>query len=72
MEKKIVFERIGTIRKRAEISESSIIPGWSVSFYYDGFPDYEWKRGSNGVACDTGLTKKQAIRKARYYVTREY
>ncbi len=43
---------------------------YSVFFYYDGYPDYEWKRGSNGVSCDICDTLKQALNKARYYLNK--
>jgi len=64
-----------TIRKgnRAAI----VVPGtymvygkYVVHFYYDGYPDYEWKRGSDGIPCDICDTREQAIRKAKYYVNK--
>lgn len=53
--------------------EGAIIPkeyNFSVFFYYDGLPDYEWKRGSGGVPCDSCVTLEQAKRKAKYYVNK--
>lgn len=44
---------------------------YTVSFYYDGFPDFEWKRGSHGIACDLCNTIEQAMRKAKYYLKKE-
>ena len=44
---------------------------YSVSFWYDGYPDFQWKRGSGGVACDLCDTVAQAKRKARYYLKKE-
>ena len=39
-----------------------------VDFFYDGLPDYEWKKGSHGIASDICETMEQAKRKANYYV----
>lgn len=44
---------------------------YAVSFYYDGYPDYEWKKGSCGIACDLCDTIEQAIRKAKYYIKKD-
>ena len=44
---------------------------YMVSFYYDGLPDFEWKRGSHGIACDLCDTLEQAMRKAKYYLKKE-
>lgn len=42
-----------------------------VDFFYDGLPDYEWKKGSSGVACAICDTLEQAKRKAQYYVNKD-
>lgn len=59
--------------RRAEIKEGMYFTSgqYVVSFYYDGFPDFEWKSGSHGIACDICDTVEQAIRKAKYYLKKE-
>lgn len=42
-----------------------------VSFYYDGYPDYEWKRGSHGIACTICDTLAQAKRISKYYIQKD-
>lgn len=54
--------------RKAEVQFSNYVGKFTVHFYYDGFQDFEWKRGSDGVACDLCDTYEQACRKARYYV----
>ena len=56
--------RVAIIKEGVYMSAGKVI----VSFYYDGFPAYEWKKGSNGVPCDICDTLEQAKRKARYYI----
>lgn len=63
-------KRRAVIKKRNDIA---IIPekyNFTIFFYYDGFPDYEWKRGSCGVNCDLCETLDQAKRKAKYYINK--
>lgn len=45
---------------------------FAVYFYYDGMCDYEWKRGSHGIACDLCETLEQATGKARRYVKKDF
>ena len=42
-----------------------------VDFYYDGAPDFEWKRGAHGMACEICNTLNQAKSKAEYYVLKD-
>ena len=42
-----------------------------VDFFYDGLSDYDWKKGSHGIACDICDTFEQAKRKANYYVNKD-
>lgn len=57
--------------RRADIMKTPYGVGYTVYFYYDGYSDYDWKKGSCGCACDTGLTLEQAKRKAKYYVNKD-
>lgn len=53
------------------ISKYAIVPEnfhYKIEFYYDGCLDYEWKRGSHGMASDLCETIDQAKRKAKYYL----
>lgn len=59
-------------KRMAQIRKTNIMKGFVVDFYYDGYPDYEWKRGSHGISCDICDTIEQAKRKANYYVSKEY
>lgn len=43
---------------------------YTVTFYYDGYRDYEWKRGSYGIPCSICKTMKEAQGKARRYVAK--
>ena len=70
MQSEKLFEIQGTNRK-AIIRKSPYVKGIVVDFYYDGFPDYEWKRGSAGIACDICETLEQAKAKAKYYVKKD-
>lgn len=63
MTEKIVFENG---KRKAVIEETR--HGISVFFYYDGYPDTEWKRGSHGMWCDTCDTLAKAKAKAKRYV----
>lgn len=56
MTKKIIFENG---KRKAVIEETR--HGISVFFYYDGYLDTQWKKGSHGIACDTCKTLSQAI-----------
>ena len=64
---KMVFEKG---ERKAIVSKSDWGFGWIVQFYFGGYQDYEWKRGSGGIALDSDLTKEQAIRKAKYYINK--
>jgi len=63
MTKKIIFENG---KRKAVIEETR--HGISVFFYYDGYLDTQWKKGSHGIACDTCKTLSQAKGKAKRYV----
>lgn len=39
-----------------------------VEFLYDGFPDFEWKKGAHGMSCDICDTLKSAKGKVRRYI----
>ena len=54
----------------AIVKTSSISNDYDVWFYYDGMPDYEWKKGSHGIAMDICKTLEQAKKKAKYYVNK--
>lgn len=55
--------------RKAIVKTSAIDPnGYTVWFYFDGWADYEWKRGAGGIAMDNCDTLQQAIGKARRYV----
>ena len=57
-----------------KVNPNAIIPSvykFTIDLYYDGFPDYEWKRGSGGIACDLCKTLEQAKRKAKHYVNKQ-
>lgn len=56
-------------KRKAIIKETG--HGIAVFFYYDGDPDYEWKRGSHGTYCDTCKTLAQAKGKAKRYTEKE-
>ena len=63
-------KRKAVINKR---NDMAIVPkeyNFTVYFYYDGLPNYEWKRGSDGLACDLCETLEQAKRKAKYYINK--
>jgi len=59
-------------KRKAIIRESSGIVSepYAVDFLYDGYPDYEWKKGSHVVAVELCSTLKQARSKARSYINR--
>ena len=59
------------ITKRNDLAMMPKKYNYVVSFYYEGFPDYEWKRGSHGISCDLCETLEQAKRKAKYYISKE-
>lgn len=59
--------RMAIIRKGSYFTADK----WVVDFYWNGYVDFEWKRGANGVACDICDTLESAKRKARYYVSKE-
>lgn len=59
--------RVAIVREGTYMSIGKVV----VDFYYDGYPDYEWKKGSHGIACEICDTLEQARRKARYYVNHE-
>lgn len=56
--------------KEAMVRKSEFIKGYTVSFYYDGEPDFEYKRGSGGNSVEVCKTMEQAKRKAKYYVNK--
>mgnify|MGYP007101837774 CR=1 FL=1 len=41
-----------------------------IIFKYDGYLDYEWKKGSHGVYCDVCDTLQSAKGKARRYINK--
>jgi hypothetical protein len=53
-------------KRKAVITETR--HGITVFFYYDGYADKEWKKGSHGMACDVCKTLSQAKGKAKRYV----
>lgn len=59
--------RVAIVREGTYMCVGKVV----VDFYYDGYPDYEWKKGSHGIACEICDTLEQARRKARYYVNHE-
>lgn len=59
--------RVAIVREGTYMSIGKVV----VDFYYDGYPDYEWKKGSHGIACEICDSLEQARRKARYYVNHE-
>lgn len=42
-----------------------------IFFYYDGWSDFEWKRGAGGMNCTICKTQRQAERIARYYINKD-
>ena len=56
--------RMAQIRMGAYLVKGKYV----VDFYYDGHPDFEWKKGAHGMSCDICDTLEQAKRKARRYV----
>lgn len=64
-------KRKAIITKKSEYTIVSEKYSYVVNFYYDGFPDYEWKRGAHGIACDLCETLGQAKRKAKYYISKD-
>lgn len=68
-----IFYSAKNIHRKAVVKDGKYFceGKYVVSFYYDGFPDYEWKKGSHGVACDICDTLEQAKRKADYYVKKD-
>lgn len=59
--------RVAIVREGTYMSIGKVV----VDFYYDGYPDFEWKKGSHGIACEICDSLEQARRKARYYVNHE-
>ena len=57
--------------KRKAIIKESRFGGFTVFFYYDGFYDYEWKRCSHGIPCDTCKTLASAKAKAKRYINKD-
>lgn len=68
---KVLFRIAGTHRT-AVVKTSAIDDNYVVWFYYDGYQDDEWKRGSHGIACDNCKTLAQAKSKAKRYIAKDY
>ena len=72
-EKSILFEirsrdRHAIVKRGSHFCDGKYV----VYFYYGGYADHEWKKGSHGIACDVCDTLEQAKRKANYYVAKDY
>lgn len=69
---KELFRTTGTHRTAIVKEGTYLCEGqFVVNFYYDNYCDYEWKKGSHGIACDICKTLEEAKRKARYYVKKD-
>lgn len=65
--------KYNSIHRTAIVRESKgiTLQPYVVDFYYDGYPDFEWKRGSHGMSCDLCDTLEQAKRKANNYIKKD-
>lgn len=70
-EVKVICKFEGIYRK-AIIKTSAINDSFTVWFYFNGYQDYEWKRGANGIAMDSCKTLDQAKGKAKRYIEKDY
>ncbi len=67
------IKRFEGIHRTAVIKTNEYFKGkYIVNFYYDGCQDYEWKKGSDGVASDIVDDLKKAEAKAKRYIKKDY
>lgn len=68
----MIIKTYDNIHRKAVISISDYFKNkYIINFYYDGYQDYEWKKGSNGISCDIVDSLEKAESKAQRYIKKD-